>query len=246
MGKSSDYLSVIALALQVAESLQPGILRSLLHYLRDLSIPHDEILRLRLAEPEEISDVLLEFEASSMPNGNRAKHYVYRLDHDTGFAPHVQGRLCTLCGCKTTTVESWAKAGSWVFGVGGNGTGRPNRLIYAMSVESAPTVAEVRRFSPDVLSYLEGHGIDDNARILVSRSFYYFGDRAIEVPEEVRQDLTIPRQGCKRVTDQAARFLASYLRGAYPSPGILGKPNNPALNPLWERSCRCGPPHRMC
>ena len=246
IGKSADYLSIIALALQVAESMQPGVLRSLLRYLRDLSIPHDEILRLRLAEPEEISDGLSEFEASETSTGKRLKHYVYRLDHDTGFAPHVRGRLCTLCGCKTTTVESWAKAGSWVFGVGGNGTKRPNRLIYAMKVESAPTVGEARRFSPDLVSYIEGHGIDEKARILVSRFFYYFGDKAIELPTEVREELTITRQGCKRVTDQAARSLACHLRKAYSSPGTFGRPNNPDLDPLSDRSCRCVPPNRTC
>src|SRR5258705_13245902 len=26
------------------------------------------------------------------------RHYVYRVDHDLGFAPHISGNLCTVCG----------------------------------------------------------------------------------------------------------------------------------------------------
>src|SRR5687767_10916373 len=63
-----------------------------------------------------------------------AKHYVYRMDHDTGFAPRVSKGTCTLCGCKTTTVEAWANPGSWIIGIGGKGTGRPDALIYALKV----------------------------------------------------------------------------------------------------------------
>jgi len=37
------------------------------------------------------------------------KHHSYRVDHDLGFAPHVDGALCTVGGCKTTTVERWAE-----------------------------------------------------------------------------------------------------------------------------------------
>src|SRR2546422_2833130 len=71
-----------------------------------------------------------------------AKHYVYRMDHDTGFAPHVSENICTLCGCKTTTVEAWAEPGSWVIGIGGRGKSRPDALIYAMRGESKPTLPE--------------------------------------------------------------------------------------------------------
>ena len=70
------------------------------------------------------------------------KHYVYRMDHDVGFAPRVHRRACTLCGCKTTTVEQWAEPGSWVVGIGGLGTGRPDALIYAMRVNSTPSYRE--------------------------------------------------------------------------------------------------------
>jgi hypothetical protein len=54
-------VGVISLALAVAESLDNGILRKLIRYLhKELTIPRDEILRLRLAEPEQVDEILNE------------------------------------------------------------------------------------------------------------------------------------------------------------------------------------------
>src|SRR5208282_3015438 len=51
-------MSAIGLGLTVVESIHPGTLRSLILFLRDLAIPQEQILRLRLDEPENISKVL--------------------------------------------------------------------------------------------------------------------------------------------------------------------------------------------
>jgi hypothetical protein len=56
--KSVDGLAIVGLGLAVAESLNGGILRKLILYLRDIAISESEILRLRLDEPENVSDVL--------------------------------------------------------------------------------------------------------------------------------------------------------------------------------------------
>ena len=64
-----------------------------------------------------------------------AKNYVYRMHHDTGFAPNVEGRICSLCGCKVTTIEKWAREGSWIIGIGGDQTTKSDMLIYMMAVE---------------------------------------------------------------------------------------------------------------
>ncbi len=56
LGKDAGTtLGAIGLVLQVAESLSPGILRRLIVYLRDIAISEQEILRLRLDEPEQVS-----------------------------------------------------------------------------------------------------------------------------------------------------------------------------------------------
>jgi hypothetical protein len=56
LGKHADYFGAIGLALAVAESLNSdsGLLRKLVVYLRDAAIPEDEVLRLRLDEPEQV------------------------------------------------------------------------------------------------------------------------------------------------------------------------------------------------
>jgi hypothetical protein len=51
-------VSVIRLALTIADSLDHGVLRKLILYLRELGISRNEILRLRLSEPEDIDTIL--------------------------------------------------------------------------------------------------------------------------------------------------------------------------------------------
>ncbi len=55
-------IAAIGLVIQIARELQPGgMLRKLIVYLREeLAIPRDEILRLRLTEPEEVDKTLNE------------------------------------------------------------------------------------------------------------------------------------------------------------------------------------------
>jgi hypothetical protein len=153
-----------------------------------------------------------------------AKHYLYRLDHDTGFAPHVLGGVCTLCGCKVTTVERWAQQGSWVVGIGGNGTGKPDALVYAMRVDATPSVAELRGQFPKVAAYLSGRSVNPSARVLLSRHFYYLGKNAIDLPRGLKH-LVIRRQGCKQVTDGDVARLSAHLARMFP-PGVHGAPNN--------------------
>jgi hypothetical protein len=61
--KSSDQIGfsttdLFCLSLAVGDSLHHGILRSLILFLRSLAIPEVEIIRLRLDEPETISEIL--------------------------------------------------------------------------------------------------------------------------------------------------------------------------------------------
>ena len=49
-----ETLAGISLVLQIAESIHPNSLRDLVLFLRELAIPKEEILRLRLNEPEQI------------------------------------------------------------------------------------------------------------------------------------------------------------------------------------------------
>jgi hypothetical protein len=155
------------------------------------------------------------------------RHYSYRVDHDLGFAPHVEGRLCTVCGCKTTTIEQWTAAGSWIVGIGGKQTGRSDALIYAMKIEQTPSYYEFRKAHPARASYLSGRGIPRDARVLVSTHFYYFGDRAMPLPPELTY-IIHATQGCKRLSDSDIVLLNRLVLSRYRC-GALGKPNNRGL-----------------
>lgn len=60
VSKSADTkMAAAALVLSLADSLHHGVLHDLVRYLHDeLLIPRDEILRLRLSEPEEVDQIL--------------------------------------------------------------------------------------------------------------------------------------------------------------------------------------------
>jgi hypothetical protein len=60
----------LGLAITIADSLDSGVLRKLILYLRNLEISNDEILRLRLDEPEEVSHILGEEQG---PNDSHLK-----------------------------------------------------------------------------------------------------------------------------------------------------------------------------
>ncbi len=152
------------------------------------------------------------------------EHYIYRIDHDEGFAPNPDHGSCTLCGCKVNTIEAWAQPGSWVIGVGGNGTGKPNKLIYAMKVEHVLSRAEFKAKYRKKGKYLNKTK-KAAANVLFSRKFYYFGDNAIDLPKKLRHIL-IRGRGCKCVPAEAIVKLSPYLSSRY-SYGKKGRPNNP-------------------
>ena len=153
------------------------------------------------------------------------KHYIYRIDHDEGFAPNVDFGICTLCGCKKTTVEKWAQEGSWVVGVGGNNTGKPHKLICAMEVEKVLPFSEFRARYIRKSVYLRAKRIAPEANVLISRKFYYFGDKAIDFPNDL-QHIIIRGRGCQRVSDRDIATLNKYLKSRY-AYGKLGSANNP-------------------
>lgn len=149
------------------------------------------------------------------------KHYVCRLDHDTGFAPNIEYRICTLSGCKKTTIERWAKRGSWVIGIGGNNTGKPDKLIYAMEVEDKLPYRQFKKRYPRKSRYLQkekaGH------YVLISKKFYYFGDNAVDLPEK----FIIDRQGCRCVSENDVTEFKKHIETkGYRKYGIYGEPNN--------------------
>jgi len=156
------------------------------------------------------------------------RNYAYRMDHDTGFAPHTNYEICSLCGCKTTTIEQWARTGSWVIGIGGNRTGKPDHLIYMMKVTEILPLMDFRlRFKrkSKYLNYIR----DEDAPVLISQKFWYFGDNALQiksVPASIRRGT----QGCHRISDSDISRLEKTVLGLGFNPGIYGSPNNVATS----------------
>ena len=167
---------------------------------------------------------------AGLPEVPKARHYSYRVDHDLGFAPHIEGRLCTVCGCKESTIERWATAGSWIVGIGGKGTGRTDALIYAMKVEETPSYRDFRKVHPAHASYLSGRGIPRDATVLLSTHFYYFGDQAQPLPPELSH-IIHATQGCKRLSESDIASLNDKVLSGYRC-GAHGKPNNRVLKSL--------------
>lgn len=182
------------------------------------------LVPLSMPEPPDKSCALSERWQGLRPTPyTKPKHYIYRMDHDVGFAPNVQGDICILCGCKSSTVERWATVGSWIIGIGGLGTRKPDALIYAMRVDQVLPLRIFAEIFPRRSRYLRNCDIAADAPVLLSRYFYYFGDHAITLPNSLTQ-ITIDRQGCKKMTDVQAALLHQFLSHHYDI-GSHGQPN---------------------
>jgi hypothetical protein len=66
---------------------------------------------------------------------------------------------------------------------------------------------------------------DAGTNVLLSRKFYYFGDNAIDLPEELKH--IIIGRGRKCVTEDNVSELKRYIeKCGYRKYGVFGKPNN--------------------
>lgn len=161
-----------------------------------------------------------------------SKNYVYRMTHDTGFAPNIKNGICILSGCKKTTIEIWAQTHGWVIGIGGNDTGKPDKLIYAMEVKENIPYCQFNEKYRERSKYLKKKKAGTN--VLISRKFYYFGNNAIDLPKELKH-IIIDRQGCKCVSNEDVRKLEKHLGYRY---GKFGNPNNGQNNGHNGSKCK--------
>lgn len=153
-----------------------------------------------------------------------SKNYLYRMQRDTGFAPHPHEEICFLSGCKKTTVERCASEGSWIIGIGGIRTGQKDKIIYLMRVLENLTFNKFQIKYGEKNQYLRSENAGSN--VLVSKEFYYFGDHAVPIPDGL-EHIKIDREGCKCVSDSDVNRLIKSLNRHFNMPGIYGNPNNP-------------------
>ncbi len=173
-------------------------------------------------------------------NTKAKQHFVYRVDHDTGFAPHIEDGVCSLCGCKykksQRNIEELADKGSWIIGIGGNNTTKPNKLIYMMKVDDKLKVEDFKERSYGKYLSSQPHG----EYALISREFYYFGNNAIDIPDELN-DIIIKTHGFKYIHEYCVKKLIEHIESLGYSYGKHGEPNNakdyPICDPGEQRDC---------
>jgi putative DNA base modification enzyme with NMAD domain len=194
------------------------------------------------------------------------KLFSYVVEHDRGHAPNPYFRLCTLCRCKfressdkpKNLVEK-ANKGDWVIGTGGanlkwsagNGT-----LIYAMRVDDKPSRQQYfldRRFrikKPKENGTFQQR-MGDNLRpannferreqsVLISRHFFYFGRKAIRIPQNKFPGLECGRGfKYKNFKDTyIARFVKWLETETGFKPGMHGEPCMKNSEDYFERRKR--------
>ena len=141
----------------------------------------------------------------------------YVMTSDTGFAPNVTGGVCTLATCKPR-VRDHAQVGDWILGTPSRSAGE-ERLIHLSRVEETLSYDEYyrdERFQDkkpehdpngDNIYYLKDGVLtqDEGAnhhksrnhrerdlktdRVLISETFWYFGNSGVAVPERLRHEV---------------------------------------------------------
>jgi hypothetical protein len=135
--------------------------------------------------------------------------FSYVVDHDEGKEPNPYFGTCTLCRCKFSekAEKSQGKEGPknivelaaekiligeevWVIGTGGKGkrsVGRNGTLIYAMRVDEVLTREEFCKQYPKKKSEPPKNDFEKHEQFaLISRHFWYFGSKAISIPERFK------------------------------------------------------------
>jgi len=191
------------------------------------------------------------------------KLYSYVVEHDTGYAPSPYFGVCTLCRCKfrkergkPRNVEL-AEEGDWIVGTGGADTRKSaghGKLVYVMRVDeklpraeyyACPRFAAKRRVGTGPYQQRRG----DNERptnafqkreqyALISKHFYYFGARAIDIPKEVPRNLEKRGPGlrCDFAPADIRRFVA-WLENRHKH-GKHGEPRKRTDEPKEGKICK--------
>ena len=178
---------------------------------------------------------------------------IYTMTSDSDFAPHVRDGWLSLACCKPGIREK-AKIGEWIGGVGGTtlfGSKEDSRLIFLMQVDETMSFDEYfydKRFAgkkrADNIYKRNSKLIQDNKanwmkkhvkekdirhdtkidRVLLSKHFYYFGDKAIPLIHFKSEELLKPYRNYGHwVSKNLSKKIFDFVSSRY-LPGIIGKP----------------------
>jgi len=182
--------------------------------------------------------------------------FSYIVPTDSGFAPNPYGGSCTLACCKPK-IRQYANVGDWIIGT--TLAPEKGKLVYAMRIDRGLTFDlywqfpeyECKKPNKDNgcgdniykvgadgelvqvknLSHSEKHIKADISvnRVLISKTFYYFGAEAVEIPKKFRS-LIQTTQGHKRIKPTSGKYeivtaLIDWLQNSFDQ-GIHGEPAN--------------------
>jgi hypothetical protein len=180
--------------------------------------------------------------------------YSYVVDHDNGFAPNPYYGICTLAHCKYArgprrNIVELAEVGDWIVGTGGNSrkTAGNGKLVYAMRVDERLSLREYykdprfQKKKPRNGSYQQRKGDNlakakdlTNRFVLISKHYFYFGDKAPQIAKRFRlhPDHPLEKSGPgfrSKFSDSFVNALTKWLQRNY-RPGMLGRPHGYALD----------------
>lgn len=158
------------------------------------------------------------------------KIYSYVVEHDDGFAPNPQGRLCTLARCKFSrsnrpNIVELAQEGDWIIGTGGANLRKSaghGKLIYAMRVTEKISLEEYFERYGGKRFDTENPCATANRFALLSSDFRYFGESAIAIPNYLR-GVEKKSQGFKSIfpaefIQKVVNWLQTLPRGKHGQP----------------------------
>ena len=93
-----------------------------------------------------------------------------------------------------------------------------------MKVEKIMMYTDFKKQYPRKSKYLKEVAPRPSQNVLFSKKFYYFGNKAIDIPM-LHKNIIWERCGCKKVADNDVEKFSSYLGGKYRF-GKHGQPNN--------------------
>ena len=193
------------------------------------------------------------------------KLFSYVVDHENGFAPNPYYGVCTLAHCKfrrkRKNVVELADVGDWVVGTGGKGkkSAGNGKLIYAMRVDekvtlkqywSDPRFRKKKRRKNGSYQQRQGDNLSKAKHrtsrvVLISRKYFYFGDKKEQIPPKFRFHSVHPleKKGPGFRSDFCERFVKAvtgWLERNF-STGMHGKPHGYAFDKSeteQRKSCR--------
>lgn len=182
--------------------------------------------------------------------------FSYIVPTDSGFAPNPYGGVCTLACCKPP-IRRYANIGDWIIGT--SGAPDKGKLVYAMRVDRGLTFDLYWEFPEyECKKPSKSNGCGDNIykmgaggelvqvknlfrnekhfksdtsvnRVLISKTFYYFGAEAVEIPKRFIS-LVHTTQAHKRIKSTSENYdivteFIDWLQKNFKQ-GIHGEPAN--------------------